>query len=154
TFLRLVQRADLPEDFRKQIQNIKMAGPSAKVNMVLDQEPVLAGTPADASPTQRAVFTCLDSLESAERCSDAAKYGELTEDLWVDCVVPTNVDNTLAPKGRHMLTCFVQFVPYHLREGNWDQRREQLGDYVVNKIGRFAPNVPGSILARKVYTPL
>jgi phytoene dehydrogenase-like protein len=140
--------------FSTRIRGIKMAGPSAKVNFVLDQEPILSGTAADALPAERAVFTCLDSLESAERCSDAAKYGELTEDLWVDCVVPSNVDDTLAPKGRHMLTCFVQFVPYQLREGTWDEKRELLGDHVLRKIARFAPNVPEAVVARKVYTPL
>src|SRR5882724_2438865 len=154
TFLSLVESEALPEEFSARIRGIKMAGPSAKVNLVLDEEPRLIGAAADASPAERAVFTCLDSLESAERCYDAAKYGELTEDLWVDCVVASNVDDTLAPKGRHMLTCFVQFVPYHLREGTWDEKRELLGDYVLKKIGRFAANVPGAVVARKVYTPL
>jgi phytoene dehydrogenase-like protein len=154
TFLRLVEGTELPEDFRRQVSAIKMAGPAAKVNLVLDQEPRINGVAADAAPAERAVFTCLDSLESAERCADSAKYGELTEDLWVDCVVPSSVDATLAPAGRHMLTCFVQYVPYHLREGNWDQKRELLGDYVLRKIARYAPNVPGAVVARQVLTPL
>lgn len=154
TFLGFLDNSELPEEFSRQIRGIKMAGPSAKVNFVLDQEPRINGVAAGAAPAERAVFTCLDSLESAERCYDAAKYGELTPDLWVDCVVPTNVDDTLAPKGRHMLTCFVQYVPYHLREGTWDEKRELLGDYVVKRLARYAPNVPEAILARQVLTPL
>jgi len=93
-------------------------------------------------------------MESAERCYDHAKYGELAEDLWVDCVVASGVDETLAPKGRHIMTCFVQYVPYRLRQGTWDEKRELLGDLVVKKIARYAPNVPDAIVARQVITPL
>ncbi len=69
-------------------------------------------------------------------------------------MVASNVDDSLAPAGRHVMTCFVQYVPYALRQGDWDQMRETLGDRVVRKIGEYAPNVPGSVLARQVLTPL
>ena len=72
----------------------------------------------------------------------------------MDCVVSSNADASLAPPGKHILTCFVQYVPYHLREGNWDEKRELLGDRVVKKIAEYAPNVPNAILARQVLTPL
>ena len=83
------------------------------------------------------------SLEFAERCYDIAKLGEIPEELWVDCVVASNVDPSLAPEGRHVMTCFVQYVPYRLKQGTWDEKRELLGDRVVRKIGEYAPNVPG-----------
>ena len=66
----------------------------------------------------------------------------------------SNADDSLAPPGKHILTCFVQYVPYHLREGNWDEKRDLLGDRVVKKIAEYAPNVPGAIEARQVLTPL
>ena len=66
----------------------------------------------------------------------------------------SNVDPTLASAGRHMLTCFVQYVPYRLNQGSWDQRREELGDSVVRKIGEYAPGFADSIIARRVFTPL
>ena len=69
-------------------------------------------------------------------------------------MVSSNADDSLAPPGKHILTCFVQYVPYHLREGNWDEKRELLGDRVVRKIAEYAPNVPGAIVARQVLTPL
>jgi phytoene dehydrogenase-like protein len=94
------------------------------------------------------------SLEFAQRCYDIAKFGDLPEELWVDCVVASNVDDTLAPAGKHIMTCFVQYVPYKLREGKWDEKRELLGDRVVKMIAQYAPNVPGSIVARQVLTPL
>ncbi len=93
-------------------------------------------------------------MESAERCYDRAKYGELADDLWVDCVVASGVDPTLAPEGRHIMTCFVQYVPFLLRQGTWDEKRELLGDLVIKKIDQYAPNVSSAIIARQVITPL
>jgi phytoene dehydrogenase-like protein len=154
TFLGLVDSKDLPEEFRKKIRGIKMAGPCAKVNMVLSQEPQFLATPPGAPPQQRSLYTLVRSLEFAERCYDIAKFGQIPEELWVDCVVASNVDETLAPRGRHIMTCFVQYVPYRLAEGTWDGNRELLAQRVVKKIAEFAPNVPGAVLATQVITPL
>jgi phytoene dehydrogenase-like protein len=154
TFLSLVEAAELPEEFRAKIAGIKMDGPCAKVNLVLSEEPKVAGIPRDWPASARALFTLVPSLDFAERSYDASKRGEMPEDLWVDCVVASNVDASLAPPGRHVMTCFVQYVPYRLRESDWDAQRERLGDRVVDTIGRYAPNVPGSVVARQVLTPL
>jgi phytoene dehydrogenase-like protein len=154
TFLGLVDSNDLPEEFREKICGIKMAGPCAKVNMVLGEEPRFRGTPPGAAPQQRSLYTLVRSLEFAERCYDIAKFGHIPEELWVDCVVASNVDETLAPRGKHIMTCFVQYVPYRLAEGTWDENRELLAERVTKKISEFAPNVPGAILARQVITPL
>jgi phytoene dehydrogenase-like protein len=154
TFLGLMEAGELPEEFREKVKGIKMAGPCAKVNLVLGEEPQFIGTPAGASPGERTNYTLVRSLEFAERCYDIAKFGEIPEDLWVDCVVASNVDDTLAPRGKHIMTCFVQYVPYKLRQGTWDENRELLGDRVVKKIAEFAPNVPNAIIARHILTPL
>ena len=154
TFLGLIDRSALDDDFRKDIAAIRMAGPAAKVNMVLSEAPRIIGLDDDASPAERAVFSVMGDLESVQRNYDAAKFGELSDDLWVDCVAPSAVDTTLCPSDRHMLTCFVQYVPYQLRDGDWNSRREAFGDHVVDLIGRVAPNVPASVVARKVLTPL
>lgn len=131
-----------------------MDGPCAKVNFVLSEEPRVHGIPAEWKAPQRSLFTLVPSLEFAERSYDTAKFGEIPEELWVDCAVASNVDSTLAPPGKHIMTTFIQYVPYRLREGTWDEKRELLGDRVVKKIGEYAPNVPGAILARQVLTPL
>jgi phytoene dehydrogenase-like protein len=154
TFLKLTDSRELPPEFVEAIRGIKMAGPCAKVNLVLGEEPRFTGTPAGASPQERSLFSLVPSLEFAERCYDIAKFGEIPEELWVDCVIASNVDDSLAPPGRHIMTCFVQYVPYHLREGNWDERRALLGDRVVKKISEYAPNVPNAIVARQILTPL
>ena len=154
TFLGLVEARELPEDFRRAISGIKMDGPCAKVNFVLSEEPRVTGMPGHWPIEQRALFTLVPSLEFAEKCYDSAKFGEIPEELWVDCVVASNVDATLAPAGKHVMTTFIQYVPYKLRSGTWDEKRELLGDRVVKKIAEYAPNVPGSIVARQVLTPL
>ena len=154
TFLKLVSPQELPESFLHSIRGIRMDGPCAKVNMVLAEEPRFTGTPRNATLLERTFYTLVPSLEFAERCYDVAKFGEIPEELWVDCVVSSNADESLAPQGKHILTCFVQYVPYQLRQGTWDQNREVLGDRVVRKIAEYAPNVPGSILTRQILTPL
>jgi phytoene dehydrogenase-like protein len=154
TFLGLLEEAALPSEFRRAVAGIRMDGPCAKVNLVLSEEPRVAGMPADADAGRRALFTLVPSLQFAERSYDAAKAGDIPEELWVDCVLASAVDPSLCPEGRHVLTCFVQYVPYRLRHGTWDEHRERLGDRVVAKIGEYAPNVPGAVLARQVLTPL
>jgi len=154
TFLKMIAAEELPEDFLSAIRGIKMDGPCAKVNLVLAEEPRFTGTSPQASALERTFYTLVPSLEFAERCYDIAKFGEIPEELWVDCVVSSNADHSLAPPGKHILTCFVQYVPYRLRDGHWDEKRELLGDRVVKKIAEYAPNVPGAIIARQVLTPL
>jgi phytoene dehydrogenase-like protein len=154
TFLKMLPAHELPADFLQAIGAIKMDGPCAKVNIVLAEEPRFTGTPASHTPLQRTFYTLVPSLEFAERCYDIAKFGEIPEELWVDCVVSSNADDSLLPPGKHILTCFVQYVPYHLRQGTWDEKRELLGDRVVKTIAEYAPNVPSAIIARQVLTPL
>jgi phytoene dehydrogenase-like protein len=154
TYLGLVDQGELPEDFRADVAGIRMDGPCAKVNLVLAEEPRVTAMPADAAPDRRALFTLLPSVEFADRCYATARTGHIPERLWVDCVVASNVDHTLAPRGRHVMTCFVQYVPYRLAEGTWDGQRELLGDRVMATIAEYAPNVPRSVLARQVLTPL
>jgi phytoene dehydrogenase-like protein len=154
TFLKMVAASELPNEFRHAIRGIKMDGPCAKVNLVLDDEPRFTGTSPVATPLERTFYTLVPSLALAERCYDIAKFGEIPEELWVDCVVSSNADASLATAGKHILTCFVQYVPYRLNEGTWDEKRDLLGERVIKKIAEYAPNVPNAIVARQVLTPL
>jgi phytoene dehydrogenase-like protein len=154
TFLTMLAEKDLPSEFLRAVRAIKMAGPCAKVNLALSEEPRFTGTPASHTQLERTFYTIVPSLEFAERCYDIAKFGEIPEELWVDCVIASNADDSLAPAGTHVMTCFVQYVPYKLRHGTWDEHRELLGDRVIRKIAEHAPNVANSIIARQVLTPL
>jgi phytoene dehydrogenase-like protein len=153
TFLKLLP-AGLSDEFRRDIANIKMAGPCAKVNLVLAEEPRVSGMPASHSRTERSLFTLAPSLQEAEDSYNEARRGDIPRHLWVDCVLASNVDPGLVTEGRHVLTCFVQYVPYRLADGDWNRERESLGNRVVEIIGRYAANVPPSVIARKVLTPL
>jgi phytoene dehydrogenase-like protein len=110
--------------------------------------------PAGRTRQQRTLFTLVPTLAGAERCYQTAQNGEIDrDDLWIDCVIASNMDPGLATEGLHVMTCFVQYLPFQLRSGDWDSRREELGDLVVEKIGRYAPNVPGAVVARRVLSP-
>jgi len=121
---------------------------------VLSEEPQVVGMPASHSKAQRSLFTLAPSLQEAEDIYNQAMRGEVPDHLWVDCVLASNVDPDLATEGNHVLTTFVQYLPYELRDTSWDAERETLGDKVIEIIGRYAPNVPGSVVARAVLTPL
>ena len=126
TYLGLVEPAELSEDFRDDIAAIKMAGPCAKVNFALYAEPRWTGMPEDADANRRSLATLVPTFEEAQRIYDQHQWGEMPDELWVDCVTASNVDPTLAPDGKHVMTAFVQYVPFELREGNWDSRRQEL----------------------------
>lgn len=153
TYLSLLAESDLDAEFRRDIAGIKMAGPCAKVNLVLSQEPQVTGMPASHTRTQRSLFTLAPSLQEAEDIYNQAMRGEVPDHLWVDCVLASNVDPDLVTEGRHVLTTFVQYLPYQLQGSSWDSEKELLGDKVVEIIGRYAPNVPDAVVARDVLTP-
>ena len=154
TFLKLVEAGQLNDTFRQQVQAIHMDGPAAKVNLVLNEEPRVTGMPADAPALQKMLFTLVPTFEQAQRSYNAAQVGELEPELWVDCVLASAVDPGLVTAGHHVLTTFVQYLPYRPADGDWDQHRDWLGDRVIEIIGRCAPNVPGAIVGRDVITPL
>ena len=131
-----------------------MDGPCAKVNFVLDREPRFRGMPEARSPVERSLVTIVPTLNDAEANWNQARTGAIPDRLWVDCVVASNVDETLASDGRHVLTSFVQYVPYRLADSDWNAERARLGDAVTAIIEAEAPGFGDSIVARAVLTPL
>ena len=154
TFLNLVDADQLDNDFRQQVQAIHMDGPAAKVNLVLSEEPRVNGMPTDAPALQKMLFTLVPTFEQAQRCYNASQNGLLEPELWVDCVWASAIDPALATDGRHVLTTFVQYLPFKPAAGSWDEHRDWLGDRVIEIIGRYAPNVPAAVVGRDVITPL
>jgi phytoene dehydrogenase-like protein len=154
TFLGLVDPAALPEEFREDVAAIKMAGPCAKVNFVLSAEPAWTGMPADADANRRSLATLVPTLDEAQAIYDRHREGEIPDRLWVDCVTASNVDDSLAPPGVHVMTSFVQYVPYDLRDGSWDERKDELLAKVVGRIEESAPGFGGTIESAQVVTPL
>ncbi len=153
TFLRMLERTELPQDFVKGIENYNSLGSSAKVNVALKQPPNLTCMPGDGVHLQGAI-SISPSIDYVEKAYDDAKYGDFSRHPYIDIMVPSAIDPTLAPPGKHILSMFVQYAPYHLRKGTWDERREELGDRVIETLAEFAPNVPKAMLHRQVLTPL
>jgi phytoene dehydrogenase-like protein len=89
-----------------------------------------------------------------ERAYDQAKYGQYSRRPYMDIVIPSLTDPSLAPPGKHVMSCFVQYAPYDLKEGNWDDHKEAFGDTVINTIAEHAPNIKNIIKHRQVLTPL
>jgi phytoene dehydrogenase-like protein len=153
TFIGMVGAAHLPSNFVADVQRYKFRGSSAKVNLALDglpDFPVLPGPGAHL----RGAISISPSVEYMERAYDAAKYGRYSERPYLDIVIPSLVDTSIAPPGKHVMSCFVQWAPYHLAEGTWDEHRDGLGDAVIDAIAQFAPNIRDIILHRQVVTPL
>jgi phytoene dehydrogenase-like protein len=93
------------------------------------------------------------NLDYMERAYDDAKYGDFSRKPYIDCIIPSMIDRHMAPPGKHVMSCFVQYAPYELREGSWPEKREALGDAVVDALAEYIPNLKEIILHRQVMTP-
>jgi len=153
TFLKLVERTQLPQDFVRGIEAYNTEGSSAKVNVALKEAPNFTCLPGEGPHLQGAI-SISPSVEYIERAYDDAKYGDFSRRPYLDVMVPSAIDPTLAPPGKHILSMFVQYAPYSRRKGWDDDAREALGDTVIETLAEYAPNVPRAILHRQVLTPL
>jgi phytoene dehydrogenase-like protein len=155
TFFHLIDPSQLDPTFANRIKNFRTNGTVAKVNLAL------GGLPS---------FSALDPVEGflqslsgrihigpeidyLERAFDASKYGEFSKAPWLDVTIPTILDPSLAPDGKHVLSAYVQFAPFKLKEGSWDAHRKDLGDTVINALATYAPDLPGLVEAAQVITP-
>jgi phytoene dehydrogenase-like protein len=153
TFLRLVDKGTLDDAFLDEVRRYKLRGSSGKVNLALDGLPDFTCLPGPG-PHLHGAISISPSVEYMERAYDDAKYGDFSRRPYMDIVIPSLTDSTLAPPGKHVMSCFVQYAPYKLREGTWDEKREAFGDAVLDAVSRFAPNLRSRILHRQVVTPL
>jgi phytoene dehydrogenase-like protein len=155
TFLDLLEPGTVDDAFEQEVRRFKFRGSSGKVNIALDALPSFTALPG-AGEHLRGAISISPSTDDMERAYDDAKYGHWSRKPYVDIVIPTLVDPSMAPPGKHVMSCFVQYAPYHLADGlgTWDDNREAFGDAVVNRIAEFAPDLPSKILHRQVLTPL
>lgn len=154
TFLKLVGAEHLPDDFVTGIRRYKARGSSGKVNLALDRLPDFAARPGDG-PHLRGDISIAPSYAYLERAYDDAKYGAFSRNPFVNIVFPSLFDRSMAPEGKHVMSCFVQYAPYDLKEGaaDWPNQREAFGDAVVNTLEGYMPGLKSSILHRQVLTP-
>jgi phytoene dehydrogenase-like protein len=153
TFLKMVGSDNLSPEFVEDVGRYKFRGSSGKVNLALDALPNFKCLPGEG-PHLRGAISISPTLEYMERAYDDAKYGRYSRRPYIDIVIPSLTDPSVAPPGKHVMSCFVQYAPYHLKEGTWDEMREEFGDTVINTISEYAPNLRDIILHRQVLTPL
>jgi phytoene dehydrogenase-like protein len=153
TFLRLIERSLVPPDFLEDVERYKFRGSSAKVNLALDALPDFTCLPGPG-PHLRGAVSISPSVNYMERAYDDAKYGRFSRRPYIDIVIPSLTDTSLAPPGKHVMSCFVQYAPYHLKSGTWDEQREALGETVIDTLAEYAPDIRDRILHRQVLTPL
>jgi phytoene dehydrogenase-like protein len=153
TFLKMVGPEHLEDEFVADVRRYKFRGSSGKVNLSLDALPDFRSLPG-AGPHLRGAISISPSVDYMERAYDDAKYGRYSRRPYIDIVIPSLTDPSVAPPGKHVMSCFVQYAPYHLRESTWDEQRESFGDTVINAIADYAPNIRDIILHRQVLTPL
>ena len=154
TFLKFMDAdRELPADFVEAIRRYKYRGSSGKVNLALDALPDFTCMPGEG-PHLRGAISISPGVDYMERAYDQAKYGEFSRRPYIDMVIPTLTDPSVAPPGKHILSCFVQYAPYVLAKGTWDDQREAFGDTVIDTIAEYAPNIRDIVLHRQVLTPL
>jgi phytoene dehydrogenase-like protein len=153
TYLKLVPADVLDPEFRARIAGIKMDGPCGKLNLVLSEEPRLSDEEPGSDALRRAQFTLVPWLDGAQAAYGEARRGRIAEELWIDCLVPSLIDDSLATRGRHVMTCFIQYLPYALSGSDWSLERERLEVQLIRHVARFVPAVGRSVVAKRLYTP-
>ena len=153
TFMKMVGEQHLPAEFAEDIGRYKFRGSSGKVNLALDGLPEFTCKPGMGAHLRGAI-SISPSVDYMERAYDDAKYGRFSRRPYIDIVIPSLTDPAVAPPGKHVMSCFVQYAPYDLKDGDWDAQREAFGDAVVDTIAEYAPNLKERIVHRQVLTPL
>ncbi len=152
TFLQFVEPKYFPEDFITSIQNFRVRGSSGKVNIALSELPQFIALPNEPA-VQRGAVSISPSIDYIERAYDDAKYGQISKRPYIDMIFPSVIDPDMAPPGKHVMSCFVQYAPYDI-EGGWDDaKRDQLGETVISTIEQYAPNIRKAIVGMQVITP-
>lgn len=153
TFLRLVGEKNLPDDFAEQVRRIDYSSASAKVNLAIDGLPRLNTGDVPAEIALRGTTHLVPDTAFIERAFDDAKYGRPSREPVLEITIPSLVDPTLAPPGKHVVSIFVQYAPYKLAEGTWDQEREKFGDRCLEIFARYAPGIQRQVIGRQVLVP-
>jgi phytoene dehydrogenase-like protein len=153
TFTRIMDRKDLPPGIYEKAKNFKIRGSSGKVNIALSGRPRFTGVPENRY-INRGGQGFTGSLETMERAYDCWKRGRWSDDPFVESVIPSAWDPTVAPPGKHWMSNFIQYCPPVLADGPWTpEKRDQFGQTVVDKIERYSPGFNDLIVHMEVRTP-
>ncbi|MCS7167218.1 MAG: NAD(P)/FAD-dependent oxidoreductase [Gemmatales bacterium] len=154
TFLRLCEPSLLPSEFVDMIRRMDFSSASMKINLALAELPNFTALPGNDQGQLHGTIHICPSFDYMEQAYDDAKYGRPSQAPILEITVPSTVDATIAPPGQHLMSIFVQYAPYHLRAGHWDEWKERFADRCLEIVAQYAPNVPRAVLHRQVLSPL
>ncbi|MFQ5951042.1 MAG: phytoene desaturase family protein [Candidatus Geothermarchaeales archaeon] len=155
TFLKLVGVDHLDRGFIRKVERIKTEGSVMKVNCAISELPDFKAYPGkEMGPQHLGTFDICPSVDYLERAWDDAKYRRVSEEPFLEVSIQSTLDPGVAPEGKHTLSVFSQYMPYSLKDGSWDEIRDQVGDRVIGKLVEYAPNMKGAIIHRQVVSPL
>ena len=153
TFLGHVEEKELPDSFLKRVRSFKTRGSSGKLNIALDGAPKFTALP-EGAPNLKGDLHFTDSIERMERAYDDWKSGQFSRDPFQDVMIPTMIDPTMTPPGKHFMSCFVQYAPPKIEGRDWsDADRDAFGAACLDQIERFAPGFKSLVLHVEVRTP-
>ena len=155
TFLKLLDPRELPGDFVESVRAIDYTSPTLKINLALSELPDFTALPGkNPSPQHRGTIHICPTFDYLERAYDDAKYGRPSESPILECTIPSVVDSTVAPPGKHLMSMFIQYAPTHLRDANWDDVKEKFADRCFDILSEYAPNFRRAVIDRQVLSPL
>ncbi len=154
TFRKLLEPGTLPPDFLAALDRIDYSGASLKINVALAELPDFTALPGSPGPQHRGTIHVCPDQDTIERAFDDAKYGRPSERPLLECTIPSVVDPSVAPPGKHLMSMFIQYAPYRLKGATWDELREPFADRCFDLLSEYAPNFKRSVIARQVLTPL
>jgi phytoene dehydrogenase-like protein len=155
TFLGLLDPVHLPPSFVVKMQNYRCNGTAAKINVALDALPTFAAlkNASDGNSALTGRIHIGPGIDYLERAFDDSKYGEFSRAPFLDISIPSILDSSLAPAGKHVMSIYMQFAPYKLKQGDWTQQRDALRDTVLKTVSAYAPDLAQKILAVQTITP-
>jgi phytoene dehydrogenase-like protein len=155
TFRRLLDPSVLPAEFNEGVDRIRYDSASLKINVALSELPDFTACPGpQPGPQHRGTIHVCPDQDYIERGFDDAKYGRPSREPILECTIPSVVDPTVAPPGKHLMSMFIQYAPYALKGATWDELREPFADRCFDLLNEYAPNFKRSVIARQVLTPL
>src|SRR5580658_2179229 len=156
TFEQLLEPAELPHDFRDAVARISYSSASCKINVALDRLPSFTALPGhEPGPQHRGTVHLCPDQDFIERAYDDAKFGNISQNPIVECTMPSSLDPTVAPPGKHLMSMFTQYAPYELKDGPWtDAMRNEYADRCFDIVEQYAPGFKDSVIARQILTPV
>ncbi len=155
TFGRLLDENELPAEFLRAVKRIDYSSASAKINLALGEAPRFLSSSGDQiGPEHQGTIHIAPTLDYIEQAHADARQGRPSDEPVMEVTIPTSLDNTIAPEGKHLLSIFVQYAPYQLQHDSWDDIKESFADRCIELLGRYAPNLPAAVEHRQVLSPL